>query len=222
MDPEKAFVKTLTEAASAIGIELSDRELALFRAFRREFLLWNSRINLVSIRTPLDLPIKHCVDSLLCVPLIEKRDGTLLDIGTGAGFPGIPLKIVIPSLSVSLLDSSRKKTSYLKEVAARLRLEGVRVIHGRVEQIAADAQYAGAFDTVVSRAAFKLSDLLMLGSRFLSGDSRLIAMKGKDVASELEAARSALDRTGLRKSQCGEMRLPVLGGTRNLLVFTRG
>ncbi len=221
MDPEKAFITTLTQAASEIGIDLSDREIALFRGFRREFLFWNSKINLASIKTPLDLPIKHCIDSLLCLPFIEKKGGTLLDIGTGAGFPGIPLKIVMPSLSVSLLDSSRKKTSYLKDVIARLRLENVRVIHGRVEQLAADVQYLGAFDTVISRAAFKLSDLLVLGSRFLSAESRLIAMKGKDVASELEDARGAAEEAGLRKSDCRELRLPVLGDTRNILVFTR-
>jgi 16S rRNA (guanine527-N7)-methyltransferase len=221
MDPEKEFVNTLITAASAIGHPLSDREISLFRDFRRELLFWNDRMNLISIKTPLDLPIKHCIDSLLAAPCVQKQDGSLLDIGAGAGFPGIPLKIAIPSLAVSLLDSSRKKTSFLRAVVARLRLEKISVIQGRVEQLTVDPQYVGAFDTVISRAAFKLAELITLGSRLLSANGQLIAMKGRDVAVELEDVRRAVDKAGLRESSCRELRLPVLGDERKIIVFSR-
>ena len=221
MDLEQDFINTLITAAAAIGLPLSDREISLYRDFRRELLVWNSRMNLISIKTPLDLPIKHCIDSLLAAPFVHKQDGSLLDIGSGAGFPGIPLKIAIPSLSVSLLDSSRKKTSFLHAVIARLRLEKISVIQGRIEQLAVEPQYIGAFDTVISRAAFKLTELITLGSLLLSPDGQLIAMKGRDIKVELEDAQRVAERTGLRASSCREVRLPVLGDKRNIVVFSR-
>ncbi len=221
MTIEKEFLEVFARAAREIGLSLSDSQLALFGEFRRELLLWNAKTNLVSLRGPLDLPIKHFADSLLAARFIEKPDGRLLDIGTGAGFPGIPLKIALEELSVSLLDSSRKKTSFLKHVIGRLRLERAEVIHGRIEQIAAEVRYMGAFDTVISRATFKLPELVASGAPFLAGGGTLIAMKGKGFEPELEEAQTVSEAFGLSLSGVHLLPLPTLGDKRIIIVFSK-
>lgn len=220
MDIEKEFIDILARGAREIGLTLPDRKLDLFRRYRRELLLWNSKMNLVSITTPLDLPVKHCLDSLLPASFIEKSEGALLDIGTGAGFPGIPLKIVMDALSVALVDSSRKKTSFLKDVTGKLRLERVRVVQGRIEQLACDPEWIGAFDTVISRATFKLADLIRAGSPFLAPGGRLIAMKGPDLQAEWDDGLATAEKTGLRLSFTRRMRLPLIGDIRKIVVFS--
>jgi len=218
---ESDFIDILAQAASNIGIILSDQEKALFQSYRRELMLWNSKTNLVSIKTPFDLPIKHCIDSLLAAPFIGNREGALLDIGTGAGLPGIPLKIIFPSLAVTLLDSHRKKTSFLQDVIAKLHLEKISVIRGRVELLAADTTYAARFDTVISRAVFSLADFLEIGSRFLNEQGSLIAMKGRGLQEELKDALAVAEKKGLRMSGCHEVRLPILDDLRIIAVFTK-
>lgn len=220
MDIEKEFIDILARGAREIGLTLPDRKLDLFRRYRRELLLWNSKMNLVSITTPLDLPVKHCLDSLLPASFIEKSEGALLDIGTGAGFPGIPLKIVMDALSVALVDSSRKKTSFLKDVTGKLRLERVRVVQGRIEQLAGDPEWIGAFDTVISRATFKLADLIRAGSPFLAPGGRLIVMKGPDLQAEWDDGLATAEKTGLRLSFTRRMRLPLIGDIRKIVVFS--
>lgn len=220
MDIEKEFIDILARGAREIGLTLPDRKLDLFRRYRRELLLWNSKMNLVSITNPLDLPVKHCLDSLLPAKFIEKSEGALLDIGTGAGFPGIPLKIVMDALSVALVDSSRKKTSFLKDVTGKLRLERVRVVQGRIEQLAVDPEWRGVFDTVISRATLKLADLIRAGSPFLASGGRLIAMKGPDLQAEWDDGLATAEKTGLRLSLTSRMRLPLIGDIRKIVVFS--
>jgi 16S rRNA (guanine527-N7)-methyltransferase len=221
MEIEKEFLELLARGASEIGLPLSEKQLGLFREFRREFLIWNSKINLVSIKTPLDLPIKHFVDSLLRVQFVEHRAGSLLDIGTGAGFPGLPIKIALESLSVHLIDSSRKKTSFLRDIKGKLGLEGIRITQGRIEQLIADADLLGSYDIVISRAAFKMAELITIGTPFLAPEGTLIAMKSRDVKTEWAPALSAAEKAGLKLSACHERRLPLLGDIRKIVIFSK-
>ena len=220
MQAEQEFIDILADAARAIGLPLTDGQCALFRLFRNELLLWNSKMNLLSIQDSLDLPIKHCIDSLLPARFISKPTGSLLDIGSGGGFPGIPLKIVLPDLAVTMLDASRKKTSFLKGVAAKLRLEAVRVVQARVEAMATDPAFTGRFDVVTSRAAFKLADLLTLGYPFLKKDGVLIAMKGKGLAEEWPEAMRVAGALGVTVSEQHDLCLPVLGDLRKIILFS--
>ncbi len=221
MQTEKEFIDILSDAARAIGLTLTDGQCALFRTFRNELLLWNSKMNLLSIHDPLDLPIKHCIDSLLPARFISNPSGSLLDIGTGGGFPGIPLKIVLPNLALTLLDASRKKTSFLRELTAKLRLEAVRIIQGRVEELTADPAFASGFDVVTSRAAFKLADLLMIGHPFLKKDGVLIAMKGKGLQEEWPEAKRICEKVNLKVAEQYDLSLPIIGDLRKIILFTR-
>ena len=204
-----------------MGEPLNDRQLLLFSTYYRELLVWNEKINLVSAKSPLDIPVKHFIDSLTPLPFIPKLSLRLLDIGTGAGFPGIPLKIARPALKVSLLESSRKKTSFLKHMIRSLELEDITVIHDRVEHVMEDDRYADNFDVVISRAAFKLPDILRISSFFLDDNGTVIAMKGKNIALEGDAAVTS-NRWGLTPVACHEIRLPVTGDVRKIMLFKKG
>ncbi|MEA1935600.1 MAG: 16S rRNA (guanine(527)-N(7))-methyltransferase RsmG [Thermodesulfobacteriota bacterium] len=213
--------KTLSEASSAIGVKLGEREIALFQEYYRELLFWNNKINLVSVKSELDIPIKHFIDSLTPLSFIKNKKSSLLDIGTGAGFPGIPLKIAEGQLKVTLLDSSRKKTSFLKNIIRNLQLDHTTVINRRVEQLTKDETYHGSFDVIVSRASFKLPQFLEIGEAFLSPGGILIAMKGSNIKAELEQAEEVSQTVGLEHVGCHEFRLPITGDFRNIIIYKK-
>ncbi|MFB3925340.1 MAG: 16S rRNA (guanine(527)-N(7))-methyltransferase RsmG [Syntrophales bacterium] len=215
------FTDILSRAASGLGIRLGEREISLFRMYERELLLWNNRINLIRLKTPVDLPVKHCVDSLIPLKFIAARSASLLDIGSGAGFPGIPLKIAADSLAVTLMEASRKKASFLKYVVSTLGLTRIDVLQSRAESLAGRENYKGAYEIVVSRAAFKLSEFVALATPFLSPSGIVIAMKGRGIQQELEAALPELHALGLKVRERAELRLPVTGDTRNIIIITR-
>ena len=206
----------LKESASAVNVDLDVRTLELFCVYYRELVTWNEKMNLVSIRTPQEIIIKHFVDSLIPLPYIACPAGRLLDIGSGGGFPGIPLNIAMPALSVSLLEASRKKSSFLKHVIRRLPLPQARVIHMRAESAMADNTYRHYFDTVISRAAFKLPQLFMMSRFFLSPNGLLIAMKGPHGEEDEKDARRDSD---VHRIACHDIPLPFKGGHRKIMLF---
>jgi len=207
--------KLLKDAASAIHVTLEERALGLFHGYYRELAIWNEKMNLVSVRTPEELLIKHFVDSLTPLPYITCPQGRLLDVGSGAGFPGIPLKIARPGLHVFLLEASRKKSSFLRTLIRQLSLSQTAVIHARVESAMTDNAYRHVFDVVISRAAFKLPELLKMGLFFLSPGGLLIAMKGPRGEEEKQTPRDL----GLRCIACHNISLPFNGGQRKIVIF---
>ncbi len=208
----------ISTTSGDIGINLTTREIDLLVEYYKELLLWNKKMSLVSIKSPLDIP-KHFIDSLTVTKFIKNETSKLLDVGTGAGLPGIPLKIKMEALSVTLLDSSRKKTSFLKSVIRKLDLKDISVINGRAESLVHEKGYKGGFDIVISRAAFKIPDFLTLGAQFLSDGGTLIAMKGKNADDELERAAGTIKKTSLALTCVHEIRLPVTGELRKILCF---
>jgi len=215
------FKKILATAAREIGIELSAREVAQFDTYHREILLWNEKISLVSAKSIVDLPIKHCIDSLTAVKLIGPECTTLLDIGAGAGFPGIPLKIVRNSLKATLVDSHRRKVTFLKNVALKLKLTDIVILNQRIESLINNERHRGIYDVIISRATFGLSRYLSLGAPFLSPKGVLIVMKGRGVDTELEGALDIGHREKLILTERHELDLPVIGDKRVLLAFQR-
>ncbi|MBN1664537.1 MAG: 16S rRNA (guanine(527)-N(7))-methyltransferase RsmG [Deltaproteobacteria bacterium] len=211
----------LLSAATELGISLSDEDLNLFNIYYEELLKWNEKINLVSVKSPQDIWIKHFIDSLTALPCIAAPEGKLLDIGSGAGFPGIPLKIILKSLNVYLLDSSRKRASFLKHVCRCLKLDGIHVVNSRVEELVKNHHYLNTFDGVISRAAFKLPELLSMSAPFLTGGGTLIAMKGKDIAHELTESREAAKTSGMIFSGLHDLKLPVTKDNRKIVIYKR-
>jgi 16S rRNA (guanine527-N7)-methyltransferase len=168
----------LREKAAKIGVSIDQDQLNLFSTYYQELLFWNRRVNLVSARSAGEIVDRHFVDSLTSLDCLREKTGYLLDLGSGGGFPGIPLKIMLPRMKVFLVDSSRKKTSFLSHLVGILKLTETTVIRGRIEDLAANSEFIGKFDTVISRAAFKLDSLLLFACAFLKPGGQLIAMRG--------------------------------------------
>jgi 16S rRNA (guanine527-N7)-methyltransferase len=218
---EEKLSRIFSEAADAMGIAMGERELSQFATYYRELLAWNKKINLFSVKSDRDIVIKHFIDSLTLLPYIRSETCRILDIGSGAGFPGIPLKIAVESLKVSLLESSRKKSSFLKHVIRSLALTDAVVIHNRAEFLMEDETYSGSFQIVTSRATSKLPELLRMGAFFLAPNGFLIAMKGKKSDQEQTEAVGISHSLGLEHIGSHDLTLPITGDFRRIILYKK-
>jgi len=207
----------LSKAAAEIGLQLDGRMLELFRIYEQELLFWNRKVNLISMKSGYDIPVKHFTDSLTLGEFIP-LSARLLDIGTGAGFPGVPLKIAMPSIHLTLVESNSKKVSFLKELCRKLNIE-VNILNRRIEDLGED--YRSAFDIVVSRAGLRLPELLKTGAFFMAPQGKIIAMKGGGSREEETLRAGLLEGLGLALSGTRQLRLPITGDGRKILIFSR-
>jgi len=178
-------MQLLQQNARALGLALNEQQLAHFDVYQNELLLWNAKTNLISEKTAPDIVSRHFLDSLTALPFISNKKANLLDIGTGAGFPGLPLKIACPDLRIYLLEANRRKVSFLKHIIRLLNIQDAQVIHDRVEKALQDTNWRAFFNIVISRATFKMADLLPWSDSFLAPEGELIAFKGPSLPEEL-------------------------------------
>ncbi|WP_175476339.1 16S rRNA (guanine(527)-N(7))-methyltransferase RsmG [Syntrophus gentianae] len=216
------LMRLLRESAAGFGVFLSEEQLNSFRFYYRELNFWNARFNLVaSTESAADVFVKHFLDSLTLVPYLPAPDGHLIDIGTGGGFPGIPLKISLPGLKVTLLEASRKKVSFLKSLCRILKLEEMSILQERLEDLLKDEFYRNRFEMVVSRAALKLPEYLQAGKELVSPSGRIFAMKGAGYREELADVSEALADWDLCLADVHTLALPETGDFRAILVFKK-
>jgi len=210
----------LIEGAEAFGIRLIEKQVGAFDLYLRELLKWNQKINLTAIRSEKGIVLKHFLDSLSVTPYLSKT-ASLLDIGSGAGFPGIPLKIVQPSLEITLIDSVRKKVDFQRHIIRMLGLKQIEAIHGRIQEKEIHQSLAGRFDAVISRAFSDLQTLLLLAFPVLRKGGMLFAMKG-----ELEREGTGLfpkgKETQYRLKRTTSFLLPGSSFKRSILLFEKG
>ena len=218
---EERVSQILTDGTNAMGIALGKGELSLFAAYYDELLAWNNKINLISAKSEKDIIINHFIDSLTLLPYIKSETCQVLDIGSGAGFPGIPLKIAVNSLKVFLLESSRKKTSFLKHVIRSLGLADTVVIHNRAESLMKDETCRDFFQVVTSRATLKMPEFLRMGAFFLAPKGSLIAMKGKISDQELTDAAGISHSLGLEYIGSHDLKLPITGDFRRIIIYEK-
>ena len=202
-------MELLRQGAHELGIELSQAQLQAFVIYYRELLAWNSRFNLTAITESREVQTRHFLDSLTCLLAMAPRRadgardvsavaGRAVDVGAGPGFPGLPLKIVCPSLEVVLVDSVGKKTKFLEHMVATLGLAGVTVVTARAEDLAHAPAHRDAYDYAVARALAPLPVLLEYCLPFLRLGGLLIAPKKGELAAEIAAAGPALRVLGGR------------------------
>lgn len=186
--------KLLKKHIEKLGLSIDDEQVKQFLKFEEMLVEWNKHMNLTGITESEAIYDKHFADSLTCV-LSEKiePDATCIDVGTGAGFPGIPLKIYYPDLKLTLLDSLNKRINFLKAVADETELNDILYLHGRAEDYGQDENYREKYDIVVSRAVADLPVLLEFCTPFLKVGGYFIAQKGKKYVEEIATARSALE-----------------------------
>ena len=214
------FIDELTSAARAFGITVDGRQAERCDRFYRLVLEWNRRMNLTAIVEPKDFAIKHIIDSLTILRAEPALDGLrVIDVGTGAGFPGLPLKIFCPSIGLTLLDSLNKRINFLGAAVEALELEGVECIHARAE-IAAHSEYREAFDVVVARAVARLNVLTEYCLPFAKVGGRFISLKGANIAEELDEARAAIRTLGGRSLEPIDVTLPN-GDPRSIVVIEK-
>lgn len=169
----------LAAGVARLGLELSDAQIELLLAYLALLDKWNRVYNLTAVRKPADMVVRHLLDSLAIAPYV--RGPCVLDVGTGAGLPGIPLAIALPQNRYVLLDSRLKKTRFVTQAAGELGLKNVEVVQARVE----DYHPAAPLDTVVSRAFATVQDMIAVAGELCATDGRLLAMKGRHPAEEL-------------------------------------
>jgi 16S rRNA (guanine527-N7)-methyltransferase len=188
----QAWCTLIQEGAAAMGITVSSAQAAMFARHAGALLAWNRTTNLTAITDPEAVAVKHFLDAL--APLRHIPAGSaVLDIGSGGGFPGLPLKVMAPSLSITLIDSVRKKVSFLKYAIRTLGLTGVEAHHIRAEALARQPERAGGFDVIVCRALTALADAIRLGRPLLKPGGLMIAMKGEISEAEIRTAAPGED-----------------------------
>lgn len=216
------FKELLAQAAVGYGLPLSDSQLIAMDTYYRLLIEWNEKINLTAITQPQDVAVKHMIDSLSCYqPEIFRPDTSLLDVGSGAGFPGIPLKIYQPGLPLTLMDSLNKRLLFLREVSDTLALTQVAVVHARAEEAGQSRQYRANFQVVVSRAVARLNVLCELCLPFVKTGGHFIALKGAQYEDEVSEAAKAIALLGGKIEEIKPVALPGLTDKRAVIYIKK-
>ncbi len=179
--------KLILDGAKVLNIHIDKKITDQFSIHASELIRWNRKINLTAITDPFEIAVKHYLDSIVPARVMPRCD-RMLDIGSGGGFPGIPLKILIPSLTVTLIDASRKKVSFLKHIIRNIKLTNIDAHHVRAEDLANKRTIENRFDIIICRALSSLDKSISQALPLLAKDGIIIAMKGKLSEAEIESA----------------------------------
>ncbi len=212
----------LISGAAELGLALDQGQLGQFQTYYEELTDWNRRINLTSITGFEDVQLRHFLDSLtLVLALGRPDDGRFIDVGAGAGLPGLPLKIVLPGIKLVLLEATRKKAAFLSHLIDKLGFSDVEVVAARAEEAAQLAQYRESFDVVLSRAVAPLPALVELALPFARTGGVFISQKKGEIDTEVEEAARAIKLLGGRLREVKAVDLKELSGDRRLVIIDK-
>ena len=185
------FKQNMKQYSKKIGIVLEEEQIEQFYQYEKLLLIWNEKINLTAITKPEEIILKHFIDSMTIAKYIGANK-TLIDVGTGAGFPGIPLKIIRKDIKITLLDSLNKRVQFLNEIIKQLKLEEIETVHGRVEEFGKNKKYREKFDYATSRAVANLTTLSEYLLPLVKIEGKCICMKGSTVKEEIDQSQKAI------------------------------
>ena len=213
-----AFEEILTARAAAAGLALTAEQIAQFAVYNEMLLDWNTRMNLTALTAPADVAVKHIIDSLTAydAPLFDAAQ-TLIDVGTGAGLPGIPLAVYAPHIEVTLMDALAKRVRFLTEVTRAMGLTHTRCIHARAEEAARQKEHRAHYDIAVSRAVARMPVLLEYTLPFVRVGGSVLALKGRAYAEEAEEGKHAAQILGGGAIAARPVQLPGLDDVRAIL-----
>ena len=224
-------MQLLADGARALGIHLSDDQLNAFQVYYETLVAWNARVNLTRIADYEAVQTKHFLDSLSCLAAIRRYPALLagmgspglqaIDVGSGAGFPGLPLKIAFPALRLTLLEATGKKTAFLQAVVERLELRGVTVVAARAEEAGQDPARREGYDLALARALAEMAALAELTLPLVRVGGWVVAQKGEDPAAEVRAAQKAVKLLGGRVVEVLPVVVPGLEAARHLVVLEK-
>lgn len=215
------LLNLMVDAAAGLGILLAEYQKQQFGVYLAELIKWNKRINLTGITDAKQVVIKHFLDSLAYLKGFGSGDVKIIDIGSGAGFPGLPLKIVKPELQLTLLDARFKRVVFLKELCRRLKLKEIQCLHGRAEELATVSRHHQQYDVAVARALTRLERLISLAFPFIVPGGKLLVSYGSQIDRQLESASGVLDSQGGSLEAVTPVKLPFSNLTRNIVTIKK-
>jgi len=213
------MIEELLELVKKINIELSSEKSEKFIKYKDLLKEWNDKINLTAIVDDKEIILKHFVDSLTIEKYISEND-SVIDIGTGAGFPGIPLKIVKKDINLTLLDSLKKRLIFLEEVCKKLNLENVKIEHGRAEDYGKNKEFREKYDIATARAVADLSVLAEYCLPFVKVGGFFVCMKGNNIE-EIEESKKAVEKLGGKIEKVEKIYLPSTDIERNIILIKK-
>jgi len=213
-------LQLLREGAHEFGVELSEKQVSLFALFLDGLCLWNQRMNLTGISERREMMIKLLLDPLVALPYLP-LGGTILDVGSGAGIPGLPLKIARQELEVHLLESKAKKVSFLRNIIRKLGLTGIAAYEGRAEKRPTPSGLFPSYDVVTARALAPLRKTITICSPYPTQGSLLVTFKASKVNQEIQDSERLLEGLHLGVSKRISYRLPETGGSRYLVILKK-
>lgn len=219
MEKDEFFYK-LQSQAQKIDINLTNKQLNEFYTYMNLLIEWNKNINLTAITEPEEIIKKHFIDSLTISKNIQK-DSSIIDVGTGAGFPGIPLKIVREDINIVLLDALNKRLNFLNEVIKENKLENIETVHFRAEEIGKNKKYREKYDIATSRAVAQLNILVEYLLPLVKIGGKCICMKGSNVEEELKNSKKAITLLGGEIEKIEEFILPDSDIKRNVIIIKK-
>jgi 16S rRNA (guanine527-N7)-methyltransferase len=227
---EPAPMTLLADGCRQLGLTLTPVQEAQFAQYYSLLVAWNERLNLTTITAHADVQIKHYLDSLVALPLIAEEVGAqlplvkplrLADVGTGAGFPGIPLKIAAPALSLTLMDGTQKKITFLQEIITELALQNVALVHGRAEELGRADGQRERYDIVTARAVAPLNVLVEYMLPLVRVGGLAVAYKGPGAPQEFIDARKAISTLGGEAVRLAPVTVPYLDERRYILLIKK-
>ncbi|MBP7691064.1 MAG: 16S rRNA (guanine(527)-N(7))-methyltransferase RsmG [Anaerolineales bacterium] len=213
----------ITGARALLNLDLTPAQVAAFQTYADELRSWNEKFNLTAITDPQGIQVKHFLDSLSLLRVLPSSGArlSLIDVGTGAGFPGLPLKLVWPALQLTLVEATGKKAKFCEHIAATLRLSGVTVIHARAEELGQQRPQRERYDWAVARAVAEMPVLAEYLLPLVKRGGHVIAQKGKDAPAETYAAAPAIQKLGGELELINEVELPGVVEPRYLVVLKK-
>jgi len=216
------FSDELRKGASEYGLALTDSQIKDFTTYFEHLIEWNEKINLTAITSPQDVAIKHMIDSLSCYDeMFFKKGARIIDVGTGAGFPGLPLKIFRPDLQLTLFDSLNKRIKFLQTITQSLALQDVHFIHNRAEDGGQNKQLREQYDIAISRAVARLNLLCEWCLPFVAVGGFFIALKGSKYSEEINDSTGAIRLLGGEISKIEKIKLPGIDDVRAVIYIKK-
>ena len=214
------FEKIFLEELAKINLEIEKEEVKKFYEYMKMLIEWNKKINLTAINDEKEIIIKHFIDSLTISKYIENAE-SMVDVGTGAGFPGIPIKIINKDLEVVMVDSLNKRINFLNEVIEKLELKNIKAIHARAEDLGKDKKYREKFDVVTSRAVANMTVLVEYLLPLTKKEGKCICMKGSEIEDELENAKYAIKLLGGKVDKVEKIEISDEQMGRNIILINK-
>lgn len=219
MQKEK-FIEIMQEKLKKLEIHFSMEQTEQFFEYMKLLIEWNEKINLTAITEPEEIITKHFIDSLTILKYI-KNDYKVVDVGTGAGFPGIPLCIMNPTIKMTLVDSLNKRLIFLQEVVNTLKLKNIEIVHARAEELGQNIKYREAFDIATSRAVANLSTLSEYLIPLVKINGKIISMKASNAKQEIDEAQNAIQILGGQIESIEEFNLPESDIGRTVIIINK-